>query len=170
MRLPSLFGATFAALFCARMFAQEIVPLISATDPGAAWTFNNGQEFPGTTGALTIDAEAKRDGRASLKLSGPATAIYILIGKTAEKKQVDLWLNDVSILPRATAAGTAPFKSAEPIALSRTLEMWSGPRRRRRRLSRSRRENGKLRGGRREHVVVLPALSRCGREVARKLR
>ncbi len=220
MSSRAIFTAIFTILFCARMFAQENVPLIPATDPGAAWRFNNGQEFPGATGALTVDAEAKREGRASLKLAGdftkggnyveagraidgvdirelsmwvrsadleqftlrindasgqthqigiktergpewkrivlplekffanrgsadavaniakyeswggakdgawhgPATAIYILIGKSAEKKQVDLWLNDVSILPRAMAAGTAPFKSAEPIALSRTLE------------------------------------------------
>ena len=213
-------AAFIALVFCAPMFAQEAVPLISPTDPAAGWKFNNGQEFPGATGALTVDAEAKREGRASLKLAGdftkggnyveagrkidgvdirelsmwvrspdleqftlrindasgqthqigiktergpewksivlplerffakrgsadavtniakyeswggakdgawhgPATAIYILIGKTAEKKQIDLWLNDVSITPRAMAPGTAPFKSAEPIELSRTLE------------------------------------------------
>ena len=218
-------GALLAVLFCARIFAQETVPLISPNDPGAAWKFNNGQEFPGATGGLTVDAEANREGRASLKLTGdftkggnyvdagraidgvdirelslwvrspdlerftirlgdasgqthqidlhtersadwrrvvlplekffakrgqadavtnvakyeswggakdgawhgPATAIYFLIGHTPEKKRVDLWLNDLSILPRAKVAGAEPFKDAGPIVLSRTLENVAHP-------------------------------------------
>ena len=213
-------GALLAVLFCARIFAQESVPLISPGDPAVAWKFNNGQEFPGATGSLTVDAEAKREGRASLKLSGdftkggnyveagraidgvdirelsmwvrsaeleqftvrindasgqthqigiksergpewrrvvlplerffanrgqadavtniskyeswggakdgawhgPATAIYILIGKTAEKKQVDLWLSDMSIVPRPKVPGAESFKDAGPIELTRTVE------------------------------------------------
>ena len=55
-------------------------------------------------------------------MHGPATAIYILIGKTADAKKVDLWLNDVSILPRAKVAGAEPFKDAGPIVLSPALE------------------------------------------------
>ena len=220
MRNPALRFVAFVLIFCTRVFAQETVPLISAGDPGADWAFNNGQEFPGATGSLAVDAEATREGHASLKLAGdftkggtyvdagrkidgvdirelsmwvrspdlerftlrindasgqthqidlrlergsewqrvvlplerffakrgeadavtniakyeswggakdgawhgPATAIYVLIGKTAEAKKVDLWLNDVSILPRAKVAGVEPFRNAEPIVLLRTLE------------------------------------------------
>ena len=218
MKIPALCFAALILLLCPRLFAQDAVPLISATDPAAGWTFNNGQEFPGATGSLAVDPEAKRDGRASLKLAGdftkggnyvdagrqidgvdirelsmwvcsadleqftlrindasgqthqigikvergpdwrrvvlplesffakrgeadavtniakyeswggakdgawhgPATAIYILIGKVGDKKQVELLLNDVAILPRAAAP--PPFKIAAPIALSRSLE------------------------------------------------
>ena len=58
---------------------------------------------------------------------GPATAIYILIGKTAEVRKADLWLNDVSIVPRAKVSGAEPFKDAGPIVLSRTLENVTQP-------------------------------------------
>ena len=73
MKIPALRLATFGLLFCSRVFAQDSVPLISTTDPAAAWKFNNGQEFPGATGSLTVDADAKREGRASLKLAGDFT-------------------------------------------------------------------------------------------------
>ena len=73
MKIPALGFVAFVWFFCARVFAQETVPLISATDPSAGWTFNNGQEFPGATGSLATDAEAKREGRASLKLVGDFT-------------------------------------------------------------------------------------------------
>ena len=79
-------GARLAVLFCARMFAQETVPLISPVDPTTAWRFNNGQEFPGATGSLTVDADAKREGRASLKLSGDFTkgGNYVEAGRSGE--------------------------------------------------------------------------------------
>ena len=223
MKIPALRLVAFTLLLCSRMFAQETVPLIFTADPRTGWTFNNGQEFPGATGSLAVDAVAKREGRASLKLTGdftkggnyveagrkidgvdirelsmwirspdlerftvrindasgqthqidiktergpdwrrvvlplerffakrgdadavtsiakyeswggakdgawhgPATAIYILIGKTEEKKQVDLWLSDVSIVPRAAAP--LPFKIAAPIVLSRSLEKIAEP-------------------------------------------
>ena len=53
MKLIVLFGV-FA---CAQLFAQDAVPLISPNDPSAGWKFNNGREFPGATGSLTVDSE-----------------------------------------------------------------------------------------------------------------
>ena len=74
-RCRSLIVAAVAigSLLEANLRAQELVPLISETEASAGWRFNNGQEFPGATGTLTVDTEAKRDGRDSLKLVGDFT-------------------------------------------------------------------------------------------------
>src|SRR5688572_9435815 len=77
--------------------AQEPVPLISPAKPDAGWTFNNGQEFPGATGAISVDAEAQRGGRASLKLVGDFTkgGKYVVAGRKIDKveiRELSFWL------------------------------------------------------------------------------
>lgn len=69
----AVLGWAGGAVPCVR--AAETVTDLLAGDPAAnyGWTFNNGQEFPGATGRLSVDAAETRDGRASLKLEGDFT-------------------------------------------------------------------------------------------------
>src|SRR5208282_6137713 len=70
LRLPT---RTYPAAACAMLLfapAAWCQEAVSLTEPAKAWTFDNGREFPGATGALTLDATAQRGGRDSLKLVG----------------------------------------------------------------------------------------------------
>ena len=79
--------------------AQE---LILAKEPSRGWAFNNGQEFPGATGALSVDADAKRNDRVSLKLVGDFTkgGNYVEAGRKLEKteavdvRELSFWLRN----------------------------------------------------------------------------
>jgi len=54
--------------------AQAMTDLLAgpaAEDYG--WTFDNGREFPGATGKLSVDAAAKHNGKDSLRLDGDFT-------------------------------------------------------------------------------------------------
>jgi hypothetical protein len=54
--------------------AQAITDLLAG--PAAenfGWTFDNGREFPGATGKLSVDAAAKHNGKDSLRLDGDFT-------------------------------------------------------------------------------------------------
>ena len=53
--------------------ADEAASLFAPGAPVYGWTFDNGQEFPGATGKLSVDAEAKHNGKASLRLDGDFT-------------------------------------------------------------------------------------------------
>jgi hypothetical protein len=77
--------------------AQEAVELVDATEPGRGWSFNNGAEFPGAKGSLTVDAEAPRAGRPSLKLVGDFSngGIYVQAGRRIDDvdiRDLTLWL------------------------------------------------------------------------------
>jgi hypothetical protein len=76
-------------LLCAPAGAQ---PAVSLTLPREAWKFDNGREFPGATGGLTIDPTAARDGKESLKLVGDFTkgGNYVQAGRSLD--------NDIRIL------------------------------------------------------------------------
>ena len=52
--------------------AEETVPLIAAGDALAGWTFDNGREFPGATGRLTVDPGP--GGKAATASSSSATS------------------------------------------------------------------------------------------------
>ena len=76
---------------------EDAVPLIAAKDPVAGWKFDNGREFPGATGSLTADPDAKRDGRASLKLVGDFTkgGGYVQAGRAIDKvdiRELSMWV------------------------------------------------------------------------------
>ena len=60
------------------------------------WTFNNGQEFPGATGKLSVDPAEMQDGKASLKLEGDFTkgGNYV----SAEVKLDDAEVSELSFL------------------------------------------------------------------------
>lgn len=53
--------------------AGEAPDLIAADQPQGGWSFLNGPEFPGATGALTLVPDAAEKGRAGLKLEGDFT-------------------------------------------------------------------------------------------------
>lgn len=82
-----------------KLSAQEPLPLISPTDATAGWKFNHGQEFPGATGGLTVDAEAKHEGRATLKLAGDFTrgGLYVEMGRKIDRveiRELTMWLRN----------------------------------------------------------------------------
>jgi hypothetical protein len=78
------------------LVAQDVVPLITN---GNEWRFNNGQEFPGATGALTLDEETARDGKPSLKLEGDFTGGggYVEAGRDipdVDIRNLSLWVKN----------------------------------------------------------------------------
>src|SRR3954462_6002168 len=93
MRLPLL----LAFLTTTLLHAQDAVPLISPAQPEAGWTFSNGQEFPGATGALSVDPAAQRAGHPSLKLAGDFSkgGRYVGVGRkidTVDIRALSFWL------------------------------------------------------------------------------
>ena len=76
--------------------AQEMV---SVTTPKEAWSFDNGREFPGATGELTLDAQMKREGRDSFKLVGDFTkgGNYVQAGRNIDDvdvRELSLWVRN----------------------------------------------------------------------------
>ena len=54
--------------------AADPVVLAVPDQPRAGWVFGNGQEFPGATGDLAVDADAKVQGQPALRLTGDFSA------------------------------------------------------------------------------------------------
>src|SRR5687767_7888621 len=81
------------SLLCAaRAWAQpaaDVVQLVDAKAPLAGWKFDNGQEFKGATGSLTVDPGAGPQGRDCLKLVGDFTngGQYVQLGRKLETDQ-----------------------------------------------------------------------------------
>ena len=76
--------------------AQQVISLMT---PKEAWSFNNGAEFPGATGALTVDAAARPEGGDSLKLVGDFTkgGKYVQAGRKIDKvdiRELSLWVRN----------------------------------------------------------------------------
>lgn len=87
--------------------AQQPVPLMTPTE---AWTFGNGPEFPGATGALTVDPKARKGGD-SLKLVGDFTkgGNYVQAGRNLDKldiRELSFWVrsSDTQITMRLVDA------------------------------------------------------------------
>lgn len=87
------------ALFHASSRAQDAVPLTATPDALAAWKFNNGQEFPGATGSLTVDQDVRRENRPSLKLVGDFTkgGMYVQAGRKVDRvdvREIAAWVRN----------------------------------------------------------------------------
>ena len=85
--------------FAAPARAEDAVPLISSGNALAGWTFDNGREFPGATGGLTVDADAKHDGHDILKLVGDFTkgGNYVQAGRKIDKvdvRELTMWVRN----------------------------------------------------------------------------
>ncbi|HMP76988.1 MAG TPA: sugar-binding protein [Kiritimatiellia bacterium] len=73
--IASLFGWVSSGLCLVVMLAgsaraAEPVALFDPAAPAYGWRFGDGPEFPGATGALSVDADVTRNGVAALKLHG----------------------------------------------------------------------------------------------------
>jgi hypothetical protein len=97
-RAPYLFPivAVLVLLLSSGVWAQEPVSLMG---PRKVWTFDNGAEFPGATGGLTFEVQAKRDGRDAIKLTGDFTkgGNYVQAGRKIDKvdvRELSLWVRD----------------------------------------------------------------------------
>jgi hypothetical protein len=66
--------------------ALQAQPPVSLMGPTGAWEFDNGREFPGATGSLAVDPDARRDGKESLKLVGDFTkgGLYVEAGRALD--------------------------------------------------------------------------------------
>ena len=76
--------------------AQTAVSLMT---PGEVWAFDNGAEFPGARGGLTVEARAGRDGGPCLKLVGDFNkgGNYVQAGRPIDKVDIDelsLWVKN----------------------------------------------------------------------------
>jgi len=95
IRLTSLFLLVFLIVSA---MAQDAVPLIDPARVGD-WKFNNGQEFPGATGSLEIDPDAKRQDHESLRLVGDFTkgGQYVEAGRKIDKvdiRELVMWVRN----------------------------------------------------------------------------
>ena len=77
----------------------EEVPLIDPAAPASEWKFDNGQEFPGAKGSLTVDPAVVRDGKPSLRLVSDLSAggNYVQMSREVghlklEVESVSFWL------------------------------------------------------------------------------
>jgi len=81
-------------LFGPTVQAQQTISLMA---PKEAWSFNNGSEFPGATGGLTVDAQARPERGDSLKLVGDFTkgGKYVQAGRKIDGvdiRELSLWV------------------------------------------------------------------------------
>jgi hypothetical protein len=72
---------------------------ISLMTPREAWSFDNGREFPGATGGLTFEREARGKGNDGLKLVGDFTrgGQYVQAGRKIDKvdiRELSLWVRN----------------------------------------------------------------------------
>ncbi|MEZ0387483.1 MAG: hypothetical protein ACAI34_10475, partial [Verrucomicrobium sp.] len=79
------------------LVAQEPVALIFTNQPAEGWTFNNGQEFPGAKGAVSVDPESTHEGKPTLKLVGDFTkgGKYVVTGRkipSVDIRELTLWV------------------------------------------------------------------------------
>ncbi|MFT5042287.1 MAG: hypothetical protein ACI8XO_000706 [Verrucomicrobiales bacterium] len=82
--------------------AQESTALIEATSAAKQWSFNNGAEFPGATGSLSVDAGAVREGKPTLKLVGDFTGGggYDQVGHNLDRveiRELSMWIRSPDI-------------------------------------------------------------------------
>lgn len=90
--LLRIVSSSLLLFFVAAAQAQEVVSLLDADDPKKGWTFNNGGEFPGARGSLTVDPQAGPDGKPVLKLLGDFTGggIYVQCGRQLPEGGIDV--------------------------------------------------------------------------------
>lgn len=71
--------------------AQEAISLLDAEDPKKDWTFNNGGEFPGAKGALTVEPATAPGEKPILKLTGDFSGggIYVQCGRQMPEGGID---------------------------------------------------------------------------------
>ncbi|OWK46532.1 hypothetical protein [Fimbriiglobus ruber] len=87
-------GLLAALLVCPPAWGQQPVSLMTPKD---AWSFNNGAEFPGATGSLSVAPAAKLAGRDSLKLVGDFTkgGNYVQAGRKIDNidvRELSFWV------------------------------------------------------------------------------
>ncbi len=71
--------------------------MVSLMTPTGAWSFDNGSEFPGATGGLTVEPRTGRDGKDRLKLVGNFTkgGNYVQAGRAIDKvdiRELSMWV------------------------------------------------------------------------------
>ncbi len=92
--------ATVASAFLAILLlgpAAVAQPMVSLMTPTGAWSFDNGSEFPGATGGLTVEARTGRDGKDSLKLVGNFSrgGNYVQAGRAignVDVRELSMWV------------------------------------------------------------------------------
>lgn len=89
-------GMLLAVAMVASALAAEI-PLVDKDQPNGGWNFDNGREFKGATGSLTLDAAGGRDGGPALCLKGDFTqgGNYVDAGRRVDNLALDslsFWL------------------------------------------------------------------------------
>ena len=108
VRSAALAAVLLAGLVPVRGFAQTAPggeaadgqqTLFSPKDKSFGWDFDNGREFPGATGGLSVDREAKHEGKESLKLEGNFTkgGNYVQMGRHIPDLDISslvLWVRD----------------------------------------------------------------------------
>ncbi len=71
--------------------AAKEVPLIDPVNPAQGWRFNNGPEFPGAKGGITLDDGVDPQRRPALRLDGDFTGGggYVDVGRNVPNVEVD---------------------------------------------------------------------------------
>lgn len=71
--------------------SDQDVSLFVPEKPNMGFGFDNGQEFPGAKGTLSLDSSMKHDGQSSLHLSGDFTGggAYVQMGRECSALHVD---------------------------------------------------------------------------------
>ena len=79
-------------LLVAHVRAEQDVQLLAPDKPAMGWNFDNGKEFPGAKGTLTVDPEVKHDGRESLRLIGDFSGggNYVQMGRDVSALHCEL--------------------------------------------------------------------------------
>jgi hypothetical protein len=94
--MSARFSFILAALTLCAPLAVAQTP-VSILNPEKAWTFDNGREFPGAVGSLSIDPTTMHDGKPSLKLVGDFTkgGNYVQAGRKVDDidiRDIDFWI------------------------------------------------------------------------------
>ena len=94
--------STLLCLSASGYAAEPMTDLLSGSaKENYGWTFDNGSEFPGATGKLSVDTAVKHNGRESLRLDGNFTkgGNYVqaagngLLPET-DIQEISFWLRD----------------------------------------------------------------------------
>lgn len=99
MKSPCLALFFFLVALHSSVGAQEKIPLISPDDPSSGWIFDNGREFKGATGSLTVDESEIHQGNPSIHLQGDFTkgGGYVQIGikfKPTDIEDLSFWVKN----------------------------------------------------------------------------
>ena len=86
--------------FCAAALGGAVgadIPLLDDASPTTGWSFNNGSEFPGATGGISVDDSVQPQRRPALRLEGNFTGggNYVDLGHTLPDTDIDtlsFWL------------------------------------------------------------------------------